>query len=114
MPCMRRLISPISSRKMVPSSAFSSMPGLSRYAPVKEPFTWPNNSDSSSVSGRPAQLTVMNGRSERSLCAWTLIATSSLPTPLSPVMRIFASDSATRWISCCIATMAGLRPTSCA
>ena len=45
------------------SSAFSSMPGLSRYAPVKLPFTWPNSSDSSSVSGRPAQLTVMNGRS---------------------------------------------------
>ena len=98
----------------MPSSAFSSMPGLSRYAPVKLPFTCPNSSDSSSVSGRPAQFTVMNGRSARSLWMWMLIATSSLPTPLSPVIRILASDCATRRISCCSAIMAGLLPTSCA
>ena len=54
---MRSVISPISSRNTVPRCAVSSLPGLSRYAPVKLPFTWPNSSDSSSVSGRPAQLT---------------------------------------------------------
>ena len=31
-------------------------------APVNAPFSWPNSSLSSSVSGRAAQLTVMNGR----------------------------------------------------
>ncbi len=57
---MRSVISPISSRNTVPMCADSSLPGLSRYAPVKLPFTWPNSSDSSSVSGRPAQLTGAN------------------------------------------------------
>ena len=42
------------------------------------------------------------------------LATSSLPTPLSPVMSTFASDRATRSISSCRAVIAGLRPTSCA
>ena len=42
---------------MVPLSDISSFPGLSRYAPVKLPLTWPNSSDSRSVSGIPAQLT---------------------------------------------------------
>lgn len=36
---MRRVISPISSRRIVPLSEISSLPGLSRYAPVKLPFT---------------------------------------------------------------------------
>ena len=57
--------------------------------PVKLPLTWPNSSDSSSVSGRPAQLTATNGRCPRGLCAWTALATSSLPTPLSPVIEHF-------------------------
>ena len=34
---------------------------------MKLPFTWPNSSDSSSVSGRPAQLTATNGRAARGL-----------------------------------------------
>ena len=96
---MRSVISPTSSRKMVPSSAVSSLPGLSRYAPVKLPFTWPKSSDSSRVSGRPAQLTAMNARSARGLLVWMARATSSLPTPLSPVMRTLASDRAMRSIS---------------
>jgi hypothetical protein len=39
-------------------------------------------------------------------------ATISLPTPLSPVMSTLASERATRSISCCSATVAGLRPIS--
>ncbi len=66
---MRSVISPISSMKIVPSSATSSLPGLSRYAPVKLPRTWPNSSDSRSVSGMPAQLTATNGRPARLLSA---------------------------------------------
>ena len=58
---MRALISPTSSMKSVPPSACCSSPRLSRYAPVKLPRTWPNSSDSSSVSARPAQLTASGG-----------------------------------------------------
>ena len=57
---MRSVISPTSSRNAVPMCAISSLPGLSRYAPVKLPFTWPNSSDSSRVSGSPAQFTGAN------------------------------------------------------
>jgi hypothetical protein len=39
-------------------------------APVKEPFSWPNNSDSSRFSGIAAQLTEMNGLFARLECAW--------------------------------------------
>src|ERR671938_585264 len=58
---MRVLISPTSSRNTVPFGAISRSPGLSRYAPVKLPRTWPKSSDSRSESGRPAQLTVTRG-----------------------------------------------------
>ena len=97
---MRRLISPISSRKIVPPSASSSLPALSRYAPVKLPRTWPNISDSSRVSVTPAQFTATNGPRARGLPAWMASAMSSLPTPLSPVISTFASARATRWTSC--------------
>ena len=59
--CMRRLISPTSSRKSVPRCASCSLPGLSRYAPVKLPLTWPKSSDSRSVSVNPAQFTATKG-----------------------------------------------------
>ena len=62
---MRSVISPTSSRNTVPRSASSSLPALSRYAPVKLPLTCPNNSDSSSVSGRPAQFIATNGAEAR-------------------------------------------------
>src|SRR5262245_15507098 len=39
-------------------------------------------------------------------------ATISLPTPLSPVIRTFASDRATRSISCSSAVTSALRPVS--
>src|SRR5262245_59007769 len=39
-------------------------------------------------------------------------ATISFPTPLSPVMRTFASDRATRSISCSSAVTSALRPVS--
>jgi hypothetical protein len=50
---------------MVPPSAASKRPILSLMAPVKLPFTWPNNSDSSSVLVIAPQLTRTNGRSLR-------------------------------------------------
>src|SRR5262245_34748053 len=109
---MRSVISPTSSRKIVPMCAVSSFPGLSRYAPVKLPFTCPNNSDSSSVSGRPAQLTGANTWLTRGPREWMARATISLPTPLSPVISTFASDRATRSISCSSAVTSALRPVS--
>src|SRR6266545_1933354 len=109
-PCILSVISPISSRNMVPPSAISSLPGLSRYAPVNDPLTCPNSSDSSRVSGRPAQLTAIIVRCARGLRLWISCATSSLPTPLSPVTRILASDLATRSISSTSSTTAALVP----
>src|SRR6266436_3710615 len=42
--------SPISSRKMVPPSANSKRPKRRWVAPVKAPFSWPNNSDAMQVA----------------------------------------------------------------
>src|SRR5687768_5835549 len=111
-PCIRSVISPTSSRKAVPRCAVSSLPGLSRYAPVKLPLTCPNSSDSSRVSGSPAQLTGANTFWARGPREWTARATISLPDPLSPVMSTFASDRATRSTSSWRAIIAALRPMS--
>src|ERR1035438_7484039 len=48
--CVFRLMSPISSRNTVPPSAISNFPFLRYCAPVKAPFSWPNNSLSSGGS----------------------------------------------------------------
>src|SRR5271157_5646170 len=63
-------------------------------APVKEPFSWPNRIDSTSVSGRAPQLTVTNGLPRRSELPWIARAISSLPTPDSPSMRMGMFDFA--------------------
>ena len=65
--CVFRLMSPISSRKIVPLSACSNLPICRSVAPVNEPFSWPNSSDSISSSGMAAQLTCTNGPSRRRL-----------------------------------------------
>src|SRR5947209_2089105 len=109
---MRRLISPISSRKIVPPLATSSSPRRSRYAPVKLPLTWPKSADSSSESGMPAQLIVTSGVWARRLRWCTRRAITSFPTPLSPVMRTFASERAAYSISDSMARIAVPRPTS--
>ena len=89
------VISPISSRKMVPLLAVSKRPLRIVMAPVNEPFSWPNSSVSSSVSGSAAQLTLISGCGLRLLARCSASATSSLPVPDSPVMRTVASDGAT-------------------
>src|SRR6185312_61341 len=71
-------------------------PTFSRTAPVKAPCTWPNNSLSSSCSGRAAQLTWMSGFVARALDAWIARARSPLPLPVSPSIRIVASLGPTR------------------
>src|SRR5439155_1358821 len=59
--CVATPTSPISSRKIVPSSASSNRPSRRSAAPVKAPFSCPNSSLSSSVSGSAPTLTAMNG-----------------------------------------------------
>jgi hypothetical protein len=65
-------------------SASSNRPSRRSVAPVKDPFSWPNSSDSSSVSGSAAQLTAMKGLPRRGERSCSALATSSLPVPLSP------------------------------
>ena len=54
-------MSPISSKNKVPSEACSNLPALGLSAPVNEPFSCPNNSDSKSSDGIAAQLTEIKG-----------------------------------------------------
>ncbi len=84
-----------SSRNSVPPLAVSSRPGLSRSAPVKAPFRWPNISLSSSGSGSAAQLMGTSVRPARRLFWWMNWAMTSLPVPLSPLMKTEASVPAT-------------------
>ena len=88
-------MSPISSRKSVPPCAVSKRPARAS-TPVATPRSMPKSSDSSSVSGSAAQLMATNGLSARSLRAWIMRATSSLPVPLSPVRSTEIFDAATR------------------
>ena len=67
-------------------------------APVKAPLQWPKSSDSRRFSGRALQLMGMNGANWRRLLKWSARATSSLPVPLSPRIRMVLSVSATRSI----------------
>ena len=90
-----RLISPISSRNKVPPLACSNFPIRCLMAEVKDPFSCPNNSLSISSVGIAAQFTSTNGPVARLLFSCTQRATSSLPTPLSPVISILASVGAT-------------------
>jgi hypothetical protein len=81
-------------------------------APVKAPFWWPNSSLSISDSGSAAQLMAMKRPlSRRGLRLWIACATSSLPTPLSPVTRTAALLGATWRISEKISCIERERPT---
>ncbi len=68
----------------MPRSACSNLPICFSVAPVNDPFSWPNSSDSISSSGIAAQLTCTNRSRLRRLLRWIARATSSLPVPLSP------------------------------
>gem|GEM_PF-2115449 len=105
------LISPISSRNRVPSLASSKRPFLRACAPVNEPFSCPNSSLSRSDSASAAQCTFMNGLSARGDRLCIASATSSLPTPDSPVMSTLAFVGATRRTRSNMRLMAGVFPT---
>ncbi|MFZ2053708.1 MAG: hypothetical protein WAU81_05875 [Candidatus Aminicenantales bacterium] len=110
--CVLRLMSPISSRKIVPPSACSNLPTLRSVAPVKAPFSWPKSSLSINSSGMAAQLTWTNGSLARMLWLWMALAMSSLPVPLSPWMRIVALVGAVLRMSFQSCFIRGCWPTS--
>ena len=65
--CIAGDISVISSRNSVPPALASISPFFTAVAPVNAPFSWPNNSLSSSGSANAPQLTAVNGASRRPL-----------------------------------------------
>jgi len=85
---------PISSKKMVPPSAASNLPILRSVEPVKEPLSLPNSSASKRLSGIAAQLTAIKGLLALLLILCILFATTSLPVPVSPVIRTVVSNGA--------------------
>ena len=93
--CVAGDISPISSRKKVPPRAAANNPCLSRTAPVNEPFTWPNSSDSSRLSGSAPQFSDRKGPSLRPESSWMKCAMTSFPVPDSPWMSTVLSVGAT-------------------
>jgi hypothetical protein len=109
--CIDGFSSPISSKKSVPVSASSKRPLRAACAPVNAPRSWPNSSDSMSVSGSAAQLTAMNGPAARALSSWRARAMISLPVPFSPVMSTVALVSATARACLRIFSSAGALPT---
>ncbi len=109
--CILMGISPISSRKIVPVSARSKRPIFLLVAPVKAPFSWPNSSLSNSWSGRAAQFTATKGLSARLLALYISRAATSLPVPLSPVIRTVAPVFATCRIKRLISFIGALRQT---
>ncbi len=111
--CACRLMSPISSSRIVPPSACSNFPMRCAVAPVNEPFSCPKSSDSMSSEGMAAQLTSTKAIAERLLARWIAFATNSFPVPLSPVIRTLASVGPTRSISERISMILGLAPRIC-
>ncbi len=91
--------SPTSSRKIVLPSASVNLPSRLVVAPVKAPFSWPNNSLSMRFSGIAAQFTLISGLSFRLLAAWMALAITSLPVPVSPNTSTDVSVGATWWTS---------------
>src|SRR6202008_5009540 len=73
---------------MLPLSARSNRPFFGYTAPVNAPLTWLNSVDSRRSGGRLPEFTVTNERLAGDELAWMARATSYLPVPLSPWMRI--------------------------
>ena len=62
---------------------------------MKAPFSWPNNSEGIKSRGIAAQLTLTKARSALADFLWIARATSSLPVPVSPVIKTVESVGAT-------------------
>ena len=94
----------------MPPFAVSIRPRRCAWAPVNEPFSWPNSSLSSSVSGIAPQLIGTKGPAERAPRRWMAWAASSLPVPLSPSTSTGASTVATLRIEANTSCIRGLVP----
>ena len=89
---------PISSKKIEPLPAISKSPFLLAMAPVKAPLMWPKRLLSRRSAGIDPELTVTKGPEARREWWWMAFATSSLPVPLSPRMRMLLLAGAASWI----------------
>ena len=69
-------------------------------APVKAPFSWPNNSLSRRFSGIEAQLMATKGLELRGESRWRARARTSLPVPVSPINMTLTSIGPTRLRTC--------------
>ena len=78
---------------------------------MKAPRTWPNISLSKSCGGTPPRFTRTKGPARRRLLRWIASATTSLPVPLSPVIRTEASVGAMRPASSSTCIRRGSSPT---
>ncbi len=88
-------MSPISSRNIIPLLANSNLPTLPfGSAPLKAPLTYPNNSLSKRASGIAPQFIAIKGLVFLSLSQCIARAITSLPVPLSPVIRTVELDEA--------------------
>ncbi len=80
---------------MVPPSANSKRPARRCIAPVKDPFSWPNNSEEISPGASAAQFTLTKARPDLCDRLWMARAISSLPVPVSPEINTVESVGAT-------------------
>ena len=111
--CTSMGISPISSRKSVPPSAWRKSPSVRSTAFVNAPLSCPKNRSSRRSFVTLAQLNGTNGILALGLLLWIWFATVSLPVPLSPRISTRArSHFATRLIRSCSVVITGLFPMS--
>ena len=80
----------------MPPFAATKRPARALTAPVNAPLMWPKSSVSSSVSGIAAQFTGTKAWPRRDEPRWAPRAKSSLPVPVSPVIRMLQSVAAAR------------------
>src|SRR6266481_3920627 len=88
-------MSPISSRNRVPRSASANRPTCELTAPVKAPRSCPKSSLSRRPAGIAAQFTLTRVRLRRGLSSLIARAITSLPVPVSPVIKTVAFVGAT-------------------
>ena len=86
------------------------MPARRPRAPVKAPASCPKSSASARPSGIAPQASLVKGPLAREEAAWIARATSSLPVPVSPRIKIVKSRLAARSIWSATRRMAGLAP----
>ena len=93
--CISIGISPISSRKSVPLWASSNLPGCAGDGARKSPLLMAEKFALHQVLGDGGAVDLDEGFFRRGLLLWMALATSSLPVPVSPVIRMVVVVGAT-------------------